>query len=162
MHVRAGKSGKNEIVTVTCEFKKKKLDARVVFDKNGKITGLFFKTPLPAGKEEIFEGMQRVGDIEIRLAFHFFKQENGTYLGTRDSPDQGAKNIPLDEVSIKGDAVRLELKSARMICEGKRDRNGEAIAGDFKQAGQSFPLTLKRVPGEGDAPAADAAETLPL
>src|SRR5262249_48178493 len=109
---RVEKSGKYEVVIVTCEFQKKKLDTRVVFDKDGKITGLFFKTPPPTGEEEIFEGTFKVGAIEIRLVFHLFKQKDGTYLGTMDSPNQGAKDIPLDEVSVKDDAVRLELKSA--------------------------------------------------
>src|SRR5262245_118582 len=142
---RVEKSGKYDVVIVTCEFQKKKLDARVVFDKDGKITGLFFKTSPPTGKEEIFEGTLRVGDIELRLVFHLFKQEDGTYLGTMDSPDQGAKDIPLDEVSVKDNAVRLELKSAKMVYEGKRDKDGQEIAGDLKQAGQTFPLTLKKV-----------------
>src|SRR5262249_51490805 len=142
---RIEKSGKYDAVIVTCAFQKKKLDARVVFDKDGKITGLFFKTPPPTGEEAIFEGTLKVGTIEIRLVFHLFKQKDGTYLGTMDSPDQGAKGIPLDEVSVKDDAVRLELKSAKMVYEGKRDKDGKEIVGDLKQAGQTFPFTLKKV-----------------
>src|SRR5262249_34593669 len=139
------KSGKYDVVVVTCEFQKKELDARVVFDKNSKITGLFFKTPPPTGEEEIFEGTLKAGGIEIRLVFHLFKRKDGTYLGTMDSPEQGAKDIPLDEVRVKDNAVRLELKSAKMVYEGKRDKDGKEIAGDLKQLGQIFPLTVKRV-----------------
>ncbi len=62
-----------------------------------------------------------------------------------DSPDQGAKGIVLDEVTVKEDAVRLELKSARIVYEGKRAADGREITGEFKQAGQTFPLTLKKV-----------------
>src|SRR5262245_15362692 len=142
---RVEKSGKYDVVIVTCEFQKKKLDARVVFDKDGKITGLFFKTSPPTGAEEIFEGTLKVGGIEVRLAFHLFKHKDGTYRGTMDSPDQGAKDIPLDEVSVKDDAVRLELKRAKMVYEGKRHKDGKEITGDLKQAGQPFPLALKKV-----------------
>src|SRR5262245_48450794 len=142
---RVEKSGKYDVVIVTCEFQKKKLDARVVFNKDGKITGLFFKPSRPTGKEEIFEGTLKVGGIEIRLVFHLFKQTDGTYLGTMDSPDQGAKDIPLDEVSVKDDDVRLELKRAKMVYEGKRDKDGKEIAGNLQQGGQTFPLTLKKV-----------------
>ncbi|HPW16956.1 MAG TPA: alpha/beta fold hydrolase [Candidatus Aminicenantes bacterium] len=39
-----------EIVLVACEFEKAKLDARVVFDKEGKIAGLQFVPPAPPAK----------------------------------------------------------------------------------------------------------------
>jgi fermentation-respiration switch protein FrsA (DUF1100 family) len=145
---RLDTSGKYEIVYVTCEFAKAKVDTRVVFDKDGKITGLFFaptKKPMPKGAEEIWEGTLKAGAVEIHLVFHLFKQNDGSYAGTMDSPDQGAKDIVLDEVSVKDDAVRLELQSAKMVVEGKRSKDGKEIVGDLKQAGQSFPLTLKRV-----------------
>jgi dienelactone hydrolase len=40
---RTEKAGKYEVVYVTCEFEKFKLDARIVFDADNKITGLFFR-----------------------------------------------------------------------------------------------------------------------
>jgi hypothetical protein len=144
---RRESSAKYEIVYVTCEFVKVKLDTRVVFDKDGKITGLFFsptRNPAPTGAEEIWEGALKVGATNLRLVFHLFKQKDGTYTGTMDSPDQGAAGIVLDEVSVKADNVRLQLKSATVVFEGKRDKNGQQILGEFKQAGQSFPLTLNR------------------
>src|SRR5262249_30799883 len=45
---RTETAGKYEVVYVTCDFEKFKLDARVVFDKDGKITGLFFR---PSGEK---------------------------------------------------------------------------------------------------------------
>jgi pimeloyl-ACP methyl ester carboxylesterase len=147
-------TGKYEIVVVTCAFAKMKQDARVVFDKEGKITGLFFKRSLPTGAEEIWEGTLKAGAVEIRLVFHLFKQKDGSYAGTLDSPDQGATGLVLDEVSVKADKVRLELTGVlggAMVFEGKRSQDGKEIAGDLKQGGQAFPLKLKRV--------AKAAET---
>jgi hypothetical protein len=49
----------------------------------------------------------------------------------------------LDEVSVRNDVVRLELKSAKMTFEGKRAKDG-TIMGELKQAGQTFPLTLRK------------------
>jgi uncharacterized protein len=40
---RPSKAGKYDIVTVQCEFEKAAFDARVVFDADKRITGLFFK-----------------------------------------------------------------------------------------------------------------------
>lgn len=145
---RVETKGKYEIVYVTCEFAKKNLDTRVVFDKDAKISGLFFgpvTKPAPTGAEEIYEGKLKVGAMELRLVFHLFKQKDGSYAGTMDSPDQGAKGLVLDEVSVKEEIVRLELTSAKMVFEGKRSKDGKEIAGDLKQAGLTIPLALKRV-----------------
>jgi fermentation-respiration switch protein FrsA (DUF1100 family) len=141
---RGEASGKYDAVLVTCEFARATLDARVVFDKDGKITGLLFKKPKFKGTEEIWEGTLKAGAVELRLVIHLFRQKDGSYAGTFDSPDQGASGIVLDDVRVKDDTVRVELKSAKIVFEGKRDKEGR-LAGDFKQAGQSFPLKLKKV-----------------
>ncbi len=141
-------SDKFESVYVTCEFAKMKLDVQVVFGMDGKIAGLFFKParqPTPAGVEEIWEGAIEVNGVKFPLVFHLFKQKDGRYAGTMDSPDQGITGTVLDVVVIKGDKVQLELKSAIMTFEGKLKKDGTEILGDFKQVGQSFPITLKKV-----------------
>jgi hypothetical protein len=148
LDTRIEAAGIYQIVHVTCEFAKRKIDVRVVFNRKGKISGLQFRNPpmpKPKGAEEIWEGMLKAGVIELRLVFHLFKDQDGNYGGTMDSPDQGAKGIVLDEVRIKDDAVRLELKSAAMIVEGKLTKDGQEIKGHFKQAGKDFPLTLQRM-----------------
>jgi Protein of unknown function (DUF3887) len=152
LSARTEKSGDHALVFVTCEFAKAKVDARVVFDKAGKVSGLFFnaaKEPMPEGAEEIWEGSLKVGPTDLRLVFHLFKQNDGAYLGTMDSPDQGASGIKLDSVTVKKDDVKLELKSAGVVFEGKLEKGLEKgiskkITGQFKQASQSFPLTLTR------------------
>jgi pimeloyl-ACP methyl ester carboxylesterase len=145
LSTRVEPAGKYQAAIVTCEFAKGKWDTRVVFDKDAKITGLFFKKSLPMGAEEIYEGKLNVGAVELRLVFHLFKQKDGSYAGTMDSPDQGAKDIVFDEASVKEDMVRLELTAGKIVYEGKRSQDGKEINGTFKQAGQSFPLNLKRV-----------------
>ncbi len=142
---RVQAKGKYDIVHVTGAFAKAKWDTRVVFDKDGKITGLFFSRARPTGVEAVYEGKLQAGGIEIRLVFHLFKQKDGSYTATMDSPDQGAKGVVLDTASVKDDAVRLELTAAKLVFTGKRSKDGQEIAGTFKQAGQAFPLTLKRV-----------------
>jgi uncharacterized protein len=132
------------VVSVTCEFAKRPLDVRVVFNKAGKISGLQFRPSAPTGKE-IWEGKLKVGIVELRIVFHLFKAKDGSYAGTMDSPDQGAKGIPLDEVSIKDNAVELKLKKLAIVVDGRRDKNGQEIEGHFKQGKQMFPITLKRV-----------------
>jgi hypothetical protein len=143
---RSGKSGEHELVDVQCEFAKAKIDVRVVFNKEGKIGGLFFvpvKEPTPPGADETLAGALKLGPANLRLVVHLFKQKDGSYAGTLDSPDQGAAGIKFDEVIVKGDDVRLEIKSLTVVFEGKREKDGR-ITGQFKQGGQSFPLVLTK------------------
>jgi pimeloyl-ACP methyl ester carboxylesterase len=142
---RLQKKGEYEIVIVTSEFAKGKWDTRVVFDKEAKITGLFFARAAPTGTAETYEGKLNLGAAELRLVFHLFKQKDGSYQATMDSPDQGAKGIVLDAVSLKDNQVRMEFTAGKFVYEGKRSEDGKEITGTFKQAGQSFPLNLKRV-----------------
>jgi pimeloyl-ACP methyl ester carboxylesterase len=142
---RSEKKGEYVIVLVTCEFAKSRLDARVVFDKDAKITGLFFVPAAPKGAEEIYEGKLKAGAVDLSLVFHLFKQKDGSYTATLDSPDQGAKGLVFDDVRVKGNAVRLEMKSLKIVFDGERSKDGEELAGTFTQAGQAVPLTLKRV-----------------
>jgi pimeloyl-ACP methyl ester carboxylesterase len=133
------------VVNVTCEFAKRPLDVRVVFNKAGKISGLQFRPAAPKGKEEIWEGKLKVGVVELRIVFHLFKAKDGSYAGTMDSPDQGAKGIPLDEVSFKDNALALKLKRLAIVVDGTRDKSGQEIKGHFKQGKSTLPITLKRV-----------------
>jgi pimeloyl-ACP methyl ester carboxylesterase len=154
MGSRSASEGDYDIVYVTCDFARAKLDARVVFDKQAKIAGLQFrpvKKLAPTGAEEIYEGKLKAGGAELRLAFHLFKHKDGSYEGTMDSPDQGAKGLALDEVRVQGDAVRLEFRLAKIVYEGKRSKDSQEITGTFKQAGLSFPLTLQRVARASEA-----------
>jgi hypothetical protein len=38
------------------------------------------------------------------------------------------------------DAVRLELKSAEAVYDGKRDKDGKRITSNLKQGDQTFPV----------------------
>ena len=96
------------------------------------------------GLEGIWQGTLEAGGIKVRLVFHVSKKD-GKRLATLDSPDQGVTGVPLDEVEDKDGRVRLGLKKGGFAFEGKLKPDGSALEGDWKQAGQSFPLTLRRV-----------------
>lgn len=143
-----------DVAYVTCAFAKATFVVRLVFDKDAKIAGLQIRPaakPAPTGTEEVYEGRFKAGVTEVRLVFHLFRQKEGSYAGTLDSPDQGAKGLVLDEVRIKGDAVRLEFRMARLVFEGKRRKGGRQIAGTLHQAGLSFLMTLRRIAGVREA-----------
>jgi Protein of unknown function (DUF3887) len=142
------KSGEYETVRVTCAFTKLKVNVRVVYDKEAKISGLFFgpaqAPPTPGGEEETWKGTLNVGAAQLRLVFHVFKQKGGGYAATMDSPDQGARGLALDEVRIQDGQVLLASKELQIAFDGTLSKDGKKIDGNFKQHGQSFPLKLEK------------------
>jgi len=95
--------------------------------------------------EGIWQGTLKAGAIELRIVFKISEQSDGVLTATMDSPDQGAKDIPVDEVIFENGNLRLEIKSAMGVFEGKIRDDNLSIEGEWKQSGQSFPLVLERV-----------------
>jgi len=95
--------------------------------------------------EGIWEGKLKVPGTELRIVFKISKNSDGTLTATLDSPDQGATDIPVEEVIFIDNTLRLEVKSAGGVFEGKVSEDFLIIEGEWKQSGQTLPLTLKRV-----------------
>ena len=95
--------------------------------------------------EGIWEGKLKVPGTELRIVFKISKNPDGTLTATLDSPDQGATDIPVEEVIFIDNTLRLEVKSAGGVFEGKVSEDFLVIEGEWKQSGQTLPLTVKRV-----------------
>lgn len=112
------------------------------------VTLLFSTIAFPSSNEIIegaWQGILKVSGIELRIVFKISEQSDGVLTASMDSPDQGAKDIPVDEVIFENGNLRLEIKSAMGVFEGKLQDDNLSIEGEWKQSGQSFPLVLKRV-----------------
>jgi len=95
--------------------------------------------------EGIWEGKLKVPGTELRIIFKISKNPDGTLTATLDSPDQGAADIPVEEVIFEDNTLRLEVKSIGGVYEGKVSEGFLVIEGEWKQSGQILPLTVKRV-----------------
>lgn len=96
--------------------------------------------------EGSWQGALKAGPVELRLAFKITKKKDGSLTATMDSIDQGAKDIPVDVVTWKEPDLRMELKiPGNPVFEGKANKDLSEIEGKWKQSGQTFPLTIKRV-----------------
>ena len=62
-----------------------------------------------------------------------FDSSTGALAATIDIPQQGAADLPLDDVGLDGDAIHFAIGSAGAEFDGAID--GETISGDFAQAG---------------------------
>jgi len=89
-----------------------------------------------------WNGLLKVQGIELKLVFNITK-EGDTYTAKMDSPDQGVKDIPVTTTSFDGSTIKLSVKNAGIEYEGTLDENN-IFNGNFKQAGQLFPLQLSK------------------
>jgi uncharacterized protein len=92
-----------------------------------------------------WEGSISAGGTTLRLVIHITQDKNAALTGTMDSLDQGANGIPLINVSYKEPKAHFEIGGDYPgIFDGSYDKSKEEISGHWMQAGQDFPLVLKR------------------
>jgi pimeloyl-ACP methyl ester carboxylesterase len=96
----------------------------------------------------VWQATLKVQAIELRVVLHVTPDGDG-YKATLDSPDQGAKGIPVDRLALTDDTVKLELKSIEASFEGKLSDDKHKIEGKWTQAG-TLPLDFKRLDKEPD------------
>lgn len=103
-----------------------------------------------------WQGTLDVGPTKLRVVFNIADAANSRLTATMDSPDQGARGIPVDSVALSGTSLVMEANAIKGVYRGTLDPAGNAITGQWTQGGQSLPLNLtKREPGAaaaGEAP----------
>jgi len=90
-----------------------------------------------------WQGVLNTGTMEIRLVFNISVAEDGSLNATMDSPDQGAMAIPLGEVSLVGDSLRIEAPIIGGFYLGKFNSES-SCEGEWHQSGISLKLDLDK------------------
>ncbi|MDW5290213.1 alpha/beta hydrolase family protein [Formosa sp. PL04] len=88
-----------------------------------------------------WNGVLQVQGTQLRLVFNVTKTDVG-YSSTMDSPDQGAKDIPVTHTTFNNSNITFEITNAQIKYEGTL--NEDEFVGTFKQGGQEFPMNLSR------------------
>lgn len=90
-----------------------------------------------------WSGALQVGGTSLPLAIHISTSADGTLIANMDSPQQGAKGIPVQEVRLTQDSLYLHIRTIGGVYAGKLDGT-ETINGHWKQGGHSLPMQLKK------------------
>lgn len=90
-------------------------------------------------------GTLSFGGADLRIVVKIVKTEDGRLKATMDSPDQGAKDIPVDSLSVEDDALFFEIRSVNGSYRGTFNPAAGEIEGTWTQGGVALPLNLKRV-----------------
>jgi pimeloyl-ACP methyl ester carboxylesterase len=100
---------------------------------------------VPAELAGVWEGkLQPGGGIEIRMALKVEKDKQGNLIAALASPDQGANHIPISAIDLKDGVLTFESKVIGAKFSGKKNDAGTEFEGEFKQAGATLPLKLKK------------------
>ncbi len=89
-----------------------------------------------------WNGILKIQGTQLRLIFNISKTEKG-YTSTMDSPDQGAKGIPVTSTKFENSILKIELTNIGITYEGTLNKENTFI-GTFKQSGLTFPLNLSK------------------
>ncbi|UKJ06424.1 alpha/beta hydrolase family protein [Solitalea lacus] len=81
--------------------------------------------------------------VFLRISFHITKTENGL-KATMDSPDQKAFGIPVDEVTVLGDSIRLKINRINFSYHGSFNPSQQTIQGKFSQNLLTKEMNLSR------------------
>ena len=88
-----------------------------------------------------WNGVLKVQGTQLRIVFNITKTGN-VYSSTMDSPDQGAKGIPVTTTTFENTKLKLEIANFKIEYNG--DFADNTFTGTFKQSGMEFPLILTR------------------
>ena len=86
-------------------------------------------------------GKLKAGAMSLTLVLHL-EQADGYVLVTLDSPDQGAKGIPMYKEYLSDDSLAVKVENLGMTYRAKL-KDGK-LDGTFTQMGVSLPLVLSR------------------
>ena len=91
-------------------------------------------------------GTVSVGANGIRMVFNLKLNDKDSLVATADSPDQGAKGIPMGRVILNGD--KLTILAPLLLGDYKGTlRNDTTVDGTWTQRGLSYPLIIKKLKG---------------
>ena len=89
-------------------------------------------------------GKISVNTVELRLIFNIKLNDKDSLIATADSPDQGAKNLPLGHVILNKE--KLIIQAPLLFAEYNGSIiNDTTINGTWTQRGGNYPVNLKKL-----------------
>jgi hypothetical protein len=92
-----------------------------------------------------WQGTLDLNGTQLRIVFKIARGPDGTLIGTLDSPDQGAKDIPMTIEAKKAPEVLFKVPTIGGSYEGKVESAGAKMSGQWKQGMAALPLQVERI-----------------
>ncbi len=91
-----------------------------------------------------WEGSLDIQGTELPVVFHVVKLPSGKYTASFDSPKQNSYNNPCSDIFVTTDSIIIKMEAIRAQYDGKLSESNTILVGTFSQAGNSFPLEMKK------------------
>lgn len=92
-------------------------------------------------------GIEQGGAVVLRLVVDIVKSTSGGASATLSSPDQGTSDIPITELTLRGDSVRFDVVSLGGRFRGILNEDQTAMTGVWTQGATSIAMGLSRTAG---------------
>ena len=89
-----------------------------------------------------WKGSATINRFELPLVFHI-DSINQVLKARMDSPKQGAKDIPVNNISFNSPSIIMQIDAIRFVFKGNL-QNKDSIIGQVEQNGHKIPLNLYR------------------
>ena len=121
----------------------------VILFITGLLAGVFFSSSVSAQDiSGAWHGKLSLPTGSLTIVFHISQTEQGAYVTTLDSPDQGANGIKTQTTSFNDSTLIIQIPVIHASYKGKLNSDN-TINGTFTQ-GMPLPLNLKK--GEASRP----------
>src|SRR5277367_429392 len=101
----------------------------------------------------VWVGELKIPGADLHVAVHLRRDGTGALTGTFDSLDQGARGLPLGEVTASVDSLTFTVPSVRGTFTGTWQTGTKHWSGSWRQGSANLPLELAR----GEVPPATTA-----
>jgi len=92
-----------------------------------------------------WRGTLKAGPQTFGLVFEMERDAQGALTAKLHSLDQDALDLAVDEVSLQGGTLKLQVKAIAGAFEGKLSEDGAKLTGQWTQGGESLPLVMTHV-----------------
>src|SRR5262245_1260045 len=94
----------------------------------------------------VWDGAISTPGVELRVIVSLQQKDDRNWAGAIDIPMQGAKGLPLSNITIDGASVSFSISGVpgNPTFTGKISEDGNTISGDFTQGFGTFPFKLTR------------------
>ena len=93
--------------------------------------------------EGYWKGELNTGFQKLKMGFAISKTEGGEYSATWDVPNQGAFDLPVDEIVVQDNHLQITLPASLNANYEGTLKEG-CIEGEFTQNGMTLPLKLEK------------------
>ena len=115
----------------------------IVIFITGLLAGVFFSSSVSAQDiSGAWHGKLSLPTGSLTIVFHISQTEQGAYVTTLDSPDQGANGIKTQATSFSDSILTIQIPVIHASYKGKL-KSDKTITGTFTQ-GMPIPLNLEK------------------